>query len=474
MNQFGSQQRKFAYLGGILLLLIPIIYLGMPADRSGENAGFIATQRAKYDLGETDLGELDPSGAAMNLVLLGLRGVAANILWVQAEEQKNHKDWAQMRATTESIIRLQPHFTKVWEYNGWNLAYNVSVEWDAVSDRYFWVKEGGKFLQKGVARNRMSPDLHWHVGRIYGPKIGLSDEARFFRRYFRADPDPRFDGGIDPDWNDGNQDNYLVAKDWFALANGVEGPGHRQTIMDRSIFRSYPARSQLDFASALQKYGFNEELDRMTVNSKPTSEELATIQDQVRDKLREQTREAWATGLTDWTVNYGQNELFTVPYEDDVIEFRMEMAEEDIVAAAKTPERIARYKRAIESYRKMINYRYWRTRALCEAEPETAEAHWMLFAAVEAYRKQALEQAREHASRSMTLFANLFEKYPELTVEEDLIEEAMTAILTWQYAYKIAGDPQPAEYPLKPLYDAKQAELPDYEKKFNRRFLTQQ
>ncbi|MDZ4684583.1 MAG: hypothetical protein SH850_05790, partial [Planctomycetaceae bacterium] len=368
MNQFSSQQRKFVYLGGLLLLLIPIIALGMPADRDGQNSGYIAKQRADLDLGESDLGALDPSGSAMNLVLLGLRGVAANILWVQAEEQKNHKDWAQMRATTESIIRLQPHFTKVWEYNGWNLAYNVSVEWDAVPDRYFWVKEGGKFLQKGVARNKLSPDLHWHVGRIYGAKLGLSDEARFFRRYFRQDPDPKFNGGVDPEWNDGDLDNYLAAKEWFYRANDVEGQGRRQTIMDRSIFRSYPTRSQLDYASALQKYGFNEEFDRLSAGRKPSGDELTSMQTQVRDKLREQTREAWATGLKEWTEIYGQ-ELFTVPYEGDVIEFRMEMAEEDIAAASKTPEKIARHRRTIDAYQKMVNYRYWRTRALCEAEP---------------------------------------------------------------------------------------------------------
>jgi hypothetical protein len=473
MNQFGSQQRKFVYLGGLLLLLIPIIALGMPADRDGQNAGYIARQRAELDLGESNLGDLDPTGSAMNLVLLGLRGVAANILWVQAEEQKNHKNWAQMRATTESIVRLQPHYIKVWDYNSWNLAYNVSVEWDAVPDRYFWVKEGGKFLQKGVARNKRSPDLHWFEGNIYSKKIGQADEARFFRRYFRSDPDPKFNGGVDPEWNDANQDNYLAAKDWFARANVVEGEGNRQTIQDRSIFRSYPARAQLDFASALQKYGFNEELDRMTADSTPTAEELASLQEQVRDKLREQTREAWETGRKEWTEEYGQ-ELFTVPYENDLVEFRMEMSEEDIDATGKTPERIARIKRTINSYQNMVNYRYWRTRALCEAEPDTADAHWTLFAAVEEYRKQNLDKARELALKSMTLLEKIFVKYPELTVEEDLIEDGMTAVMIWQYAYKIDNERPPAEYPLKGLWEAKQAELPEYEKKFNRRFLPQQ
>jgi hypothetical protein len=474
MNQFSSQQRKLVYLGGILLLLIPIIALGMPADRDGQGAGFIASKRTELDLGESNLGELDPSGSAMNLVLLGLRGVAANILWVQAEEQKNHKNWAQMRATTESIIRLQPHYVKVWEFNAWNLAYNVSVEWDAVPDRYFWVKEGGKFLQKGIARNRLAPDLYWNMGNMYGKKIGLSDEARFFRRYFRQDPDPKFNGGPDPDWNDADQDNYLVAKDWFARANSVEDEGKmRQTIQDRSIFRSYPARAQLDYASALQKYGFNEELDRQMDGRELSEEEQAVLQDQVRDKLQEQTREAWALGLKDWTETYGR-ELFTVPFENDVVQFRMEISEDEIRDLGKTPEKIARIRRTVDAYQKMINYRYWRTRALCEAEPETAEAHWAVFAAVEDYKKQNLDKAQQNALRTMTLLEDIFQKYPELTVEEDLIEDGMTALIIWHYTYKLEGARPPVQYPLKGLYDAKQDELADYERKLNRRLIAQQ
>lgn len=468
MNQFTSQQRKFAYMGGILLLLIPIIYLGMPADSTGGNAGRIAALRAELDLGEASLGDIDPSGAAMNLVLLGLRGVAANILWVQADEQKSHKDWAAMRATTESIIKLQPHFTKVWEYNGWNLAYNVSVEWDAVPDRYYWVKEGGKFLQKGVDRNRNSSDLHWHTGRIYGSKIGLSDEARFFRRFFRTDPDPKFNGGPDPDWNSRDEDNYIVAKDWYGRANDVEGQGNRQTIMDRSIFRSYPARSQLDFAAALQKYGFSEEYDRQASDRKLTEEQQENLQVQVREQLREQNRAAWEQGSLDWTQKYGQ-ELYTVDYRGNVVTIRMEMSEEDLKDLTGDERRVM--EQAVMAYQNMTNYRYWRTRALCEAEPETAEAHWTLFAAMEEYRKQNLDKAREYALRSMVLLEKIFQRYPELQVEEDLVEDAIFAVMVWQYSYRLSSERAPTDFPLKAVYDSRAEQMLEYERNFNRRFL---
>ncbi len=153
MNNLTSQQRKIAYLVGMAVLLSPIIWLGMPSTGGDDKGGRLAELRQQYDLGESNLGDVDPASATMNLVLLGLRGVAANLLWMQLDEQKDTKNWAQMRATTESIIKLQPHYVDVWRFNAWNLAYNVSAEWDGVEDRYYWVKEGAKFLMRGSKRN---------------------------------------------------------------------------------------------------------------------------------------------------------------------------------------------------------------------------------------------------------------------------------------------------------------------------------
>ena len=170
------------YLAGIVILLIPVIGLGMPAGSDEGSGGKLADLRQAYDLGETSLGEVDPSSATMNLVLLGLRGVAANLLWMEHEELKKTKNWSQMRATTRSIILLQPHFLKVWRFHGWDLAYNVSAEWDSIADRYYWVKEGAIFTMDGTDRNQQYTELYWDVGHILGHKIGNSDEWRDFRK----------------------------------------------------------------------------------------------------------------------------------------------------------------------------------------------------------------------------------------------------------------------------------------------------
>ena len=106
MNRLSSRQRKLVYFVAILLLLIPIFVLGRPA--SGNSGGGVLAelrrpQGQELGLSEHNLGRVDPTSAAMNLVLLGMRGVAVNLLWMDYIKQQETKNWAQVRSTTESI-----------------------------------------------------------------------------------------------------------------------------------------------------------------------------------------------------------------------------------------------------------------------------------------------------------------------------------------------------------------------------------
>lgn len=426
MNALTSQQRKLVYLSGILVLLIPIIYLGLPSDGKSGSGGRLAELRTRYELGESDLGDVDPSSAAMNLVLLGMRGVAVNLLYAEFDKQKDMKRWAEMQATTESIVRLQPHYEKVWEMNGWNLAYNTSAEWDAVPDRYSWVKKGGKFLIQGVKQNRKSTHLQYHVANVYQKKIGTADESRFYRDYFLHDPDPKFKGGVDPDFNPKELDNYLAAKEEYIKACNIEDTEHRpQHILDRSLFRSMPARCQFDFASGLQKDG----------------------------KFGEETRVAWQEALSDWTRKYGQ-EVLTVPVGDlgtsVKFDIRLEMNLDDIKREVASPDDVVRVAKVVEQYRKMVNYYYWRTRGNCEAERKTSESHRNLYEANQFYSKQEFEKASESAMAGLKGFEEILHmpEYQDLKSEDNLIEECLLGIMVWQDINKIRGEAIPRDYPL--------------------------
>lgn len=444
MNNLTSQQRKLVYLVGIIVLLIPIIGLSLPSDGKKASGGILSQLRSKYELGETDLGDVDASSAAMNLVLLGMRGVAVNMLWIDLDTQKDMKRWAEMQATTESIVRLQPHYEKVWDFNGWNLAYNTSAEWDAVPDRYYWVKQGAKFLKRGVERNKRSTELYYRTGKVIEHKIGFADEANDYRKYFLKDPDPVFNNGPDPAINPEGKDNFLVGKEWFELAcvNELNRPQH---ILDRSLFRGTPARCQFDYAQSLQKDG----------------------------KFGEETRAAWEQARKDWTEGYGR-EIFHAVIGSEETDIQLEMTDEEIQQrAGNNPDDEVRLRRAVDAYQKMTNYRYWRTRAFAEAEPETAEAHRSLFEAKQAYRNQEFDKSREAAFAGMDGFDKILKRpeYSSLTDEDVLIEECLLGWKIWDDIYRIKVEPIPENFPLKWLLEMKQGNeslMQNVEKQFRR------
>ncbi|MDB5342607.1 MAG: hypothetical protein JWP89_984 [Schlesneria sp.] len=453
MTSLTSQQRKLVYLCGILILLIPIISLGLPASGKDSPGGTLTRLRTKYELGESDLGKVDPSGAAMNLVLLGMRGVAVNLLYTQFEKERDAKQWEEMRATTESIVRLQPHFEKVWEMNGWNLAYNTSAEWDAVEDRYYYVKVGGLFMKRGVEQNRKSTHLQYHVANVYQKKIGNADEAKYYRNYFLHDPDPKFKNGPDPDFNPDIMDNYLVAKKEYIRACQIEDTEHRpQHILDRTLFRSMPARCQFDYAQVLQKDG----------------------------KFGEVTREAWHEALSDWTTKYGQ-EVFSIPIGDlnNPVKFdiRLGMSRDDIKKEVANPDDVVRVTDMVDRYRKMVNYYYWTTRGNCESEQTTAEAHRNLYEASQKYKSQELDKALELAFAGMTGFDTILHKpeYNELKSEDTLVEECLLGIRVWKGIQELGQLKIPNDYPLKWLEAEHQANVQlqqNVERAYKRAFLS--
>ncbi len=430
MNRLTSRQRQLVYLAGILVLMVPIIVLGMPTSGSGGPLGYISQKRLEYELGEPSLGNVDPASATMNLVLLGMRGIAANLLWMEADQLKETKNWSQLEATVESIILLQPHFQTVWKFQAWNLGYNVSAECDAVPDRYFYVKKGMKFLQRGIERNQKVPELEHDLGDYFGKKIGRSDERVLFRQYFVRDPDTeQWEGGPDLEVNPNGQDNYLVAKQTYTVANDkVNQPGVEQHKMALPLFMTYPYRSQMDYANALQEEG----------------------------SFGEITREAWATAYREWTEEYGRTEFATpggmIVFEATEGELAR-MAEED---GTPVDQKIYWQGR----YQDMVNYRYWKLRANAERSADMAGArHDFALGRKQFREEQDLAAASETLRSGLEKMQRVVDEYrlPDgtsqlLNDETEIVEDVIKAILIWQHVLGLQGEPAPAEFPMDEIW----------------------
>ena len=456
MNNLTSLQRKLVYMGGILMLLLPIIWLGAPPEPAsanptggseGSSGGKLAQKRLEFSLGESDLGNVDPASSTMNLLLLGFRGIATSMLWMDAQKQQRDKDWAGLRATTESIILLQPHFLKVWHFQGWNLAYNVSAEWDGVADRYYWVKEGIKFFKKGRDRNAKYAELYWYVGDTTGKKIGRADESKQYRRYFRADPDEvRFNGGPDPAVNPRSVDNYVEASEQFQRANDtIEKYGIEQHIMTGFLFRSYPVRAMFDYATAMQRDG----------------------------NFGEVCQNVWAEAFNDWTTKYGRMK-FTVETTDPPVIIHLEVTADELKELiadedARHLDSTQRKSNWVGRYQDTANYRYWRTRSLVESEKEMADAHREIYEGEQALDRADTTAARRLYLDGMTKFEKKLNEYTDLKNEDETVEEGMLAIMGWQRAIELDDEEVPEEFPLKDMWESHANKRTNVKSEFDRR-----
>lgn len=441
MNKLSSKHRKLAYVLAIIVLLIPVIWLGMPSTGEEGSGGELAQLRVKHELGESTLGDVDPSSASMNFVLLGLRGIATNMLWLDAKDYQEKKEWAKLRSTVDSIILLQPHYMKVWDFQGWNLAYNVSAEWDAVEDRYFWVKEGIKFLNEGVTRNERFPELDWKVGNLHGQKVGRSDEWKLFRKFYKVDPDTeRFEGGPDPEINPERLDNYQVAKEKFLIANEKELK-HKQHLQMRMLFRASPWHAQFDYANAMQREG----------------------------TFGKQRTDAWKQGFDEWTTIFGREEFIT-PKGAVILEWGDdEPSKEEMAALAKRDGVTVDEKRHWTGrYQDTSNYRFWRTRALSESKQETIDAHKLLYDGEQSFRQAKFDEAKKQLREGMELYQKVLDQYPSLQSEDLAIEEGLKAVILWRYIHELKGEQIPDLYPLKKLWLAEQGRVPEIQNDLRR------
>ena len=213
-----SNQTKKIIYGLIIVVLFGAMF---------PYGAWLAEEKKRRDLGEAAIGQIDTGSFMMKLFLLGgFRGIVANYLWIRAEENKRDHDWDRLKANVDLITKLQPHFLSIWTFQGWNLAYNVSVEWDAPEDKYDWIKQGIKFVQEGVEQQPplARPDL--------GHRLVLLPQARLLRRVDHPPPAlPRRRGrGLQdlPRPRDGHQRGQATTTSSSATA-GSAGPSSWST-----------------------------------------------------------------------------------------------------------------------------------------------------------------------------------------------------------------------------------------------------
>src|SRR4030042_1787785 len=159
----------------ILLAVSLLITAGMQLD-------YINSQRQQMKLiANEPLQNAPPSLAFVTVAMGAFRGLLVDILWLRADKLEDEGEFFDAKQIAEWITTLQPRFTTVWEFQAWNMAYNISVAIPAAQpdERWRWVKNGYELLRdRGIPLNPKGISLYYEIARIFQHKIGsVSDDA---------------------------------------------------------------------------------------------------------------------------------------------------------------------------------------------------------------------------------------------------------------------------------------------------------
>jgi hypothetical protein len=440
---------------------------------------------------------------------MGLGGVAVNLLWERANEYKKKEDWIALGATLEQIVKLQPNFYKVWDFQAHNLSYNLSAEFDDYHDRYTYVIRGINFLKQGFEKNDNEPRLLHRLGWYIGQKIGRSDEYKQYRELFSQDWNNLFHAKdeYNPNRTTEERDNWLVSKEYYRRAESLADTLESQGIPLRTtplLFYSEAPKSQINYAEQRQ-------LDGRFVDVKAD---------------RPQTRRAWETARGDW-LEYGRRVLPTtfgisIRLEDlesqqdladdlrkkledmlpgvreklrgdkiavlpknigDAIrtprdersqdqlalasehEYKVAVGWDEVADRAPVDERVKAKRmaneliraegliNAIETERMKVNYEYWRTRAIAEPEDLTMQARLLTYEAGDQLDKVNFKQAIEKYEQAWEKWREVIDRFPRMAGESVSADEIVEDINRYRKALSVFGRKFPEPFILQDVMD---------------------
>ncbi|MGE0756453.1 MAG: hypothetical protein AB7O38_05515 [Pirellulaceae bacterium] len=510
MTQNAAFRRKVVYLGLIALLLIPLYVVGHPAVGDPRDTGYsaggrLAQLRAQHDLSPAEIGDIDPTSESMKLATLGMRGVAATILWSKANDFKKKENWEGLIAVVIQMSKLQPNFISVWEFQSHNLTYNISVEQDDYRFRYAWVKRGIEFLIQGTHYNRREPRLFHLVGWYTGQKMGRADESKQFRRMFRDDKDfhklqaEYVDIDGEGRGADGQPDSWLVSRLWYNRAYDlVDTQGRMLRGKTPHIFFIDGPKALTNYALAIEDEGFlderaeyawrraDEELTRYGDRQVPTSTGLIIRLNDEESQLADSQRyaaelDALVPGAREAIEQEKIDQL--TPFERDAIKMpgdqitdpnvysarynaftKTKVTHKEVAGRAPADVRARAYRLAqqaedaatfadwIDRYRQNVNFEYWRTRCKVEQLRDTVTARRHIYNANQLREKVELDAARAEYEKAWDLWAKVIDEYPVLLdalTDDDLYEH----VDKYQKLLAQFDERLPADFKLRPLLE---------------------
>ena len=267
------------------------------------NAELAAGDKPWLVLGERRLGLADVPSRVAAIMLAGVRGYLVAYFSIEAEEQKTQRTHEDLLDAYYRITSLAPDYPSLWEFNGWNLAWNVSVQWPTAEQRYEWIRHGIEFLREGLRRNPNSIEIMDRLARIYYWRIEQNTNAAD-REYFTRRVEE--DEGATP---------LLLAYKWLDRIRRVQAEtGEAHPLFNKKTVNSQACFAAHDYAKELAGKALRKMEQAGGLEAEGQQAEARTVQREAYAELQ-YAAQWWKTAANEWSK---QQERFPDDYNAGV------------------------------------------------------------------------------------------------------------------------------------------------------------
>ncbi len=114
-----------------------------------------------------------PEIVLLTHVLGGFRGLLIDAVWLRASRLQQEEKFWELYQLYDWMGKLEPSIEEIWDFNGWNMAYNLVAELPDSEARWQWIQRALDWLRNdGLYYNPKSGLIMDRIAWIYYHKIG--------------------------------------------------------------------------------------------------------------------------------------------------------------------------------------------------------------------------------------------------------------------------------------------------------------
>jgi hypothetical protein len=260
----------------LCIVLAPILFF-----LAGSQLGSINSKRQQMKLISNEpLKNAPPSLAFATVAMGAFRGLVVDVLWMRADRLKDEGQFFDARQLAEWITVLQPRFPAVWQFQAWNMSYNIAVAIPATQpeERWRWVRNGYELLRdQGLELNPKSIGIYQELARIFHDKIGSvrDDVHKYYKLQLALAMEPLLGpadnqyfqalAGAPASWDEIIRDP--CAADLVSSLKAADGAfaDDKNFVNNYLTLRQYPARFKPAAFNTIDAYRNTKTLDKLDI-----------------------------------------------------------------------------------------------------------------------------------------------------------------------------------------------------------------